>query len=346
MSQNIVMMASAIALTMSLGIDLNFNLIRHLLRQPYTSAIMLLLRISEVLSSFTLIGCISSYIAQFGLSVSTDIAAIATATAGAIIASIVMSKRGSKLSPADLLPIKSLKQEIRNDVRKELRVLKDEIKNLTDESYNLSLSLSELREASSRQTAAIDTLTSSIKLIANGYNTMAKEYREEAYKRELVTLQLSEITRIRQELENRRKRNVLESALKETSTIMHDLGFDVEVHSEPGMPAMILKIDGKPVAVGAHRTFALDNKKPRRIVNFDMIRTEADAAARLKLPLAIIVTNVKNGRRWATIIPSEKAASFEYVITPDELWLNTAEAEEACQRSLQTLKEEFTHADA
>ena len=346
MTQNIAMLSSAITLAASIGADLNFNLIRHLLRQPYTSAVMMLLRAAETLSSFTLIGCASACMVQSGLSLPIDLAAVAIATVGATVVSAIMSRRGAKLSPAELIAVKTLKEEIRDEVGRELAGLAEAVKCLAAENRMLRESVRELKEASERHADAIDTLASDVKNMVRGYHVMAEVYRHEAYKRELLALQLREIAKAKQELEGRRKISVFESALKETAGILQAMGFEVEVHTEPGMPAMLLKAGGKPVAVAAHRAFALDNKKPRRFVTSHAIRIEVEAAARLKLPLAILIANLKNGRRWAALIPSDKVASFEHMITPDELWLDTAEAEKACEKSLDLLKEGLLHATA
>jgi len=55
---------------------------------------------------------------------------------------------------------------------------------------------------------------------------------------------------------------------------------------------------GKKVAIGAHKAFTLSKEETKqRTITAEMMKAEINAAMKYKLPLVILVTNLRNKRR-------------------------------------------------
>ncbi|MCS7097346.1 MAG: hypothetical protein NZ926_02680 [Candidatus Methanomethylicia archaeon] len=203
--------------------------------------------------------------------------------------------------------------------------------------------------------------------ITEEYNAMVQTYREEVRKLELLNLQIEEVARMQEEyarileeheqaVEKEERKVKLTTAngiasrrlgnkvQHETAEILRNIGFGVEEYYGIGQPDYILLWHGKRVAVGAHKAYTLtkDGTRQRTIKRKD-IDAEVSIASKLKLPLVIFITNLRNGRRWAEIEPYEHLKEFKKFTTPLILLDDDAETLKICEESLLRLREILPH---
>ncbi len=186
---------------------------------------------------------------------------------------------------------------------------------------------------------SLESKLSQINTMIDGYNSMVKAYRDEASKREMLALQIEEVLSMREEYltklealdqkEELEEKIVLTSAnglasrrignktQHETAELLRRLGFEVEEYYGIGQPDFIIRWKGNRVAIGAHKAFTLSKETTRqRTVNRGAMETEVKVASKDKVPLVILITNVRNGRRWAEVIQYEKLQDFKRFTTP------------------------------
>jgi len=210
----------------------------------------------------------------------------------------------------------------------------------------------------------IFTALSQINKMLSCYNDVIKLYDEEVQKLELLNAQLEEVTLLKEEYtrrleglerspqeefeevrvklteaDGRASRRLGNEAQHETANILRSMGFEVEEYYGVGQPDYILIWNGKRVAVGAHKAYSLSEKNRQRTINSKDIGAEIRTASKLKLPLLIIVTNLKNNRRWAEIIHAEKVKEFEKFTTPLILVDDKPETRSICEETFLKLKE-------
>ena len=106
----------------------------------------------------------------------------------------------------------------------------------------------------------------------------------------------------------------------EMAQALCDMGFDVKVGHGAGKPDCIIKKKGRKdvVAVGSNKAYSLydeQGRMQRRITRKDCT-PEIKLAARLKVPMALIVTNIVNDRRWASIVELTELEDWKGESTP------------------------------
>lgn len=206
---------------------------------------------------------------------------------------------------------------------------------------------------------------SQINKLLSCYDDVIKLYREEVQKLELLNARVEEVTRLQDEYTKRLEelektaeeekhketkvkltetngkasRRLGNEAQHEAANILRSMSFEVEEYYGVGQPDYILKWNNKSVAVGAHKAYTLSEKNRQRTINRKDLETEIRTALKLKLALVIIVTNLRNKRRWAEIIPSEKVSEFERITTPLILTDDKPETRRICEETLLKLKE-------
>jgi hypothetical protein len=120
------------------------------------------------------------------------------------------------------------------------------------------------------------------------------------------------------------------------------MGFELENDCENGTPDYILLKKGSIVGIGAHKGFTLTKEGTKqRSISKKTIDAEWEASKVFERPLAIFVTNLANGQRWAKLIPYGELDNFKNVTTPLILAENSTEAYKTLQESLLKVKEQL-----
>ena len=106
----------------------------------------------------------------------------------------------------------------------------------------------------------------------------------------------------------------------EMAQALCDMGFGVKVGHGAGKPDCIIKKKGSKdvVAVGSNKAYSLydeQGRMQRRITRKDCT-PEIKLAARLKVPMALIVTNIVNDRRWISIVEPTELDDWKGESTP------------------------------
>ena len=131
--------------------------------------------------------------------------------------------------------------------------------------------------------------------------------------------------------DGRANRNMGHDKQDETARILRGMGFDVAVAHGPGQPDFVIKRKGTDtvVATGSCKAYTLHDepkRMQRRVSRKDCI-PEIKLAARLDVPMALLVTNRINGRKWIKIVESDELRGWEGVTTPVILAKNDEDSE-------------------
>ena len=260
----------------------------------------------------------------------------------------------------------------------DIKSFKNEIKEITEntarymvgEVYGWREQVSDLIKKFEAELKRIEGKINQINGMLEGYNEMVKTYHEEDRKLETLNLQIEEVTRLEEEyrrkleslsqasleisilpelthekamltqadgLASRRKGDL---AQKETAKLLRRLGFEVDDHYGVGLPDYIFWKAGKKVAIGAHKAFTLSKEETKqRTITAEMMKAEINAAMKYKLPLVILVTNLRNKRRWVELIPYEELKEFKRFTTPLILAEDAPESQKICEESILRLRE-------
>jgi Na+-transporting methylmalonyl-CoA/oxaloacetate decarboxylase gamma subunit len=337
-----------------------------------------ILRLTEGVTTPTLLFCVAFNVLVTGSDINF-VLSITIMLACTVLVGEALSRKTEKLSAEETVEHESLRAEIKKDVREIVDVAANKMTRDTNEQItgakNYFKNVADEMRADIRDHAKqvgemlrkFEDRFGQMNLMIEGYNSMLKTYQDDTRKREALALQIEEVTRLQKEYErklesfNQREeptegkvalthadglasRRIGNEKQHETADLLRALNFEVEEYYGIGQPDLIIRWQGKRVAIGSHKAFTLTKEGTRqRTINKSDVETEINAALKYKVPLAILITNTRNGRRWAEIIPHEKLKGFERFTTPLLLTDDTPETQKICQESLLRLREILTH---
>lgn len=95
-------------------------------------------------------------------------------------------------------------------------------------------------------------------------------------------------------------------------------GFEVTESNGPGQADYIIRYDGDIVAVGSNKAYTLvdEPKRMQRRISAKDVEPELVLARKLKVPMVLFVTNIRNCRRWAQVVKVDELADWSGVSTP------------------------------
>lgn len=104
----------------------------------------------------------------------------------------------------------------------------------------------------------------------------------------------------------------------EMARYLEGRGFEVTESNGPGHADYIIRYNGNIVAVGSNKAYTLvdEPKRMQRRISAKDVEPELVLARKLKVPMVLFVTNIRNGRRWAQVVKVEELAGWEGVSTP------------------------------
>ena len=104
----------------------------------------------------------------------------------------------------------------------------------------------------------------------------------------------------------------------EMARYLEGRGFEVTESNGPGQADYIIRYEGDIVAVGSNKAYTLvdEPKRMQRRVSAKDVEPELVLARKLKVPMVLFVTNIRNGRRWAQVVKVEGLSEWEGVSTP------------------------------
>jgi len=372
---------SGFTLSLSCFVDANWKCFKGLVNWISPAKLLGILRLTQGASTLTFLYSIATTMVCKILWIDPAMALVSsiivTVAATALIGQL-LSKKGAKLTAEETVDEKALRTRIIEDVQTivgkaaltisenvEKRMTKAEanIQGYVESYYKRVNTLLERNEETLRY---FGDKMNTINRVIEGYNEIARAYREEAVKREALTLQIEQVARLEEEYlrrlealdhkeEVRGEKVTLTSAdgiasrtkgnmaQKETADFLRNCGFQVEEYYGVGLPDYIIRWQGKRVAIGAHKAFTLSRQGTTQRTIKNELEAEIAAALKYKLPLVLLVTNLKNKRRWAELISYEKLKEFERFTTPVILADDVPETERICMESILRLKEILSH---
>jgi len=369
--------------TLSLGcfVDANWRCFKGLVNWISPAKLLGILRLTQGASTLTFLYSIATTIICKILWIDPAMALVSSITvtvAATALIGLLLSKKGAKLTAEETIDEKALRTRIIEDVqtivgKAALTISENVEKRMTKAEANIQgyvesyyKRVNALLERNDETLRYFGDKMSTINRVIEGYNEIARAYREEALKREALTLQIEQVARLEEEyrrklealdrMEEVREKVTLTSAdgiasrtkgnmaQKETADFLRNCGFQIEEYYGVGLPDYIIRWQGKRVAIGAHKAFTLSRQgTAQRTITKDELEAEIAAALKYKLPLVLLVTNLKNKRRWAELISYEKLKEFERFTTPVILTDDVPETERICMESISRLKEILSH---
>lgn len=125
-------------------------------------------------------------------------------------------------------------------------------------------------------------------------------------------------------------------AQHEMARYLGEIGFDIKESHGAGEADFIIRKKDEIVAIGSNKAYMLYNepKRMQRRISLKDVEPEIILAKKLQMPLVVFVTNRRNGRRWAELVPEDELSQWSGVSTPVIL----AKDDESSEKLLQ---EEF-----
>ncbi|MGI0061572.1 MAG: hypothetical protein ACREBA_03880, partial [Nitrosotalea sp.] len=107
-------------------------------------------------------------------------------------------------------------------------------------------------------------------------------------------------------------------AQHEMARYLGEIGFDIKESRGAGEADYIIRKKDEIVAIGSNKAYMLYNepKRMQRRISLKDVEPEIILAKKLQMPLVILVTNRKNGRRWAGLVPEGELSQWSGVSTP------------------------------
>ena len=378
-SLTIITVIAALALSLGIIIEFNWKALRPLGRWIRPARLLGVLRIVQGLSTFTIAFIAITALLTIFLqdSVLTTIAScigssIAVAAVGATIV-----KRGTKLRLDEVHEETDLTMRISAHVNDIVEVTASRILEKVDA---IAVHLENVRSmmnviqrdfqshdenvnALHRRCDGLQYSLAQIGKAVEGCNAAIQTHRQ---KLEELNLRIDEVMQLQEECvrmlevqeqaaeeanQGRAKlttangiasRRLGDEAQRGTADILRSMGFEIEEHYGVGWPDYIILWNNERIAVGAHKAYSLGGNNKQRTISRRDIEAEVKWASELKLPLVIIVTNLRNKRRWAVVIPPEKLKEFKRITTPIILADDKPETRKICDESILELQEILT----
>ncbi|MHB8545218.1 MAG: hypothetical protein ACYDAJ_00425 [Nitrosotalea sp.] len=107
-------------------------------------------------------------------------------------------------------------------------------------------------------------------------------------------------------------------AQHEMARYLGEIGFDIKESRGAGEADYIIRKKDEIVAIGSNKAYMLYNepKRMQRRISFKDVEPEVILAKKLQVPLVILVTNRRNGRRWASLVSEDEISQWSGVSTP------------------------------
>jgi len=107
-------------------------------------------------------------------------------------------------------------------------------------------------------------------------------------------------------------------AQHEMARYLTEIGFDIKESRGAGEADFIIRKKDEIVAIGSNKAYMLYNepKRMQRRISSKDVEPEMILARKLQVPMVILVTNRRNGRRWADIIKQDDLSEWSGVSTP------------------------------
>jgi hypothetical protein len=122
-------------------------------------------------------------------------------------------------------------------------------------------------------------------------------------------------------------------AQHEMARYLAEIGFDIKESHGAGEADFIIRKKDEIVAIGSNKAYMLYNepKRMQRRISYKDVEPEIILAKKLQMPLVILVTNRKNGRRWASLVPEDELFQWSGVSTPVILAKDDEQSEKVLQ---------------
>jgi predicted nuclease with TOPRIM domain len=107
-------------------------------------------------------------------------------------------------------------------------------------------------------------------------------------------------------------------AQHEMARYLGEIGFDIKESRGAGEADYIIRKKDEIVAIGSNKAYMLYNepKRMQRRISSKDVEPEIILAKKLQVPLVILVTNRRNGRRWVAIVSENDLSQWSGVSTP------------------------------
>jgi hypothetical protein len=107
-------------------------------------------------------------------------------------------------------------------------------------------------------------------------------------------------------------------AQHEMARYLGEIGFDIKESHGAGEADYIIRKKDAIVAIGSNKAYMLYNepKRMQRRISSKDVEPEIILAKKLQVPLVILVTNRKNGRRWAGLVSENDLSQWSGISTP------------------------------